>query len=236
MFNRILELCRRLLGKTSAASSADEDRRVWVRHPSSAQTVVQPTADSVDTRLSARVRNVSRGGLNLLVNQRFEPGELISVDLPGATAQSLSTVLACVIHVNEEAGGWSLGCTFAEELSDADLAAFGAKRQKPPPPDNRTWVRFVCNVKASCQRVDDPEKKNWRADVVNISANGIGLLVDRAIEIGTLLSLDLQSPTTHSTRTMLACVVHVTTQPGGGRSLGCNFIRALSEADLKALL
>jgi len=37
-------------------------------------------------------------------------------------------------------------------------------------------------------------------------------------------------------RTMLACVVHVTTQTSGPWALGCNFIRQLTEEELKSLI
>jgi hypothetical protein len=243
MFRRILNLWRRLLhGESEApreekANSKEEDRRVWVRHPSTAQAVVQGVGNCIVTRLSARVRNVSRGGINLLLDRPLQPGEMISIELPGSTPQKTSTVLACVVHVREQGPGeWSTGCTFSESLSDPDLETFGARRQKPArSDDHRSWVRFPCNVEASCQRVDDSEDVRWAARVMNISAAGIGLMLDRPVENGTLLNLDLRSPTTHSTRTILACVVHVTSRPGEW-NVGCNFIRELSDADLEALL
>ena len=125
---------------------------------------------------------------------------MIAIDLPGGTPQSASVVLACVVYVRPRGEGeWGLGCTFAEELSDADLAAFGARRQKPDSAeDHRTWVRFVCDVKASCQRVNEGDKQAWPAAVINISANGIGLS-STALETGTLLTSTRRRPK-HSTR------------------------------------
>src|SRR5262249_14287661 len=151
--------------------------------------------------------------------------------------QKTSTVLACVVHVQQQGPGeWSIGCTFSESLGNPDLETFGARRQKPAEADdNRNWVRFACNVEASYSRIDNSEGERRDARVMNISANGIGLVLDRPVENGTLLNLDLRSPTTHSTRTILACVVHVTSSPGEW-NVGCNFIRELSESDLKALL
>src|SRR5437764_10748682 len=125
MFQRLLSLCRRLVGRPDAAPSGerDDERRVWVRYPSKAETVVKPINNGVDTRFSARVRNVSRGGLSLVVNKQFEPGDLVSIELPGASEAKTDTVLACVIHVHATADkNWVLGCTFSEELGEDELA------------------------------------------------------------------------------------------------------------------
>src|SRR5262249_57524342 len=101
--------------------------------------------------------------------------------------------------------------------------------------EKRKGVGLGWSVGGVGERIKGTGGERWGAGVVNISANGIGLLLDRPVENGTLLSLALRSPTTHSSHTILACVVHVTSRPGEW-TVGCNFIRELSEADLKALL
>ena len=237
MLQRLLSLCRRLVGgRPSPAEPPEDDRRVWVRHPSNAETVVQPIDNGTPTRLSARVQNVSRGGISLTMNRRFKAGEMISIELPGGSAERTATVLACIVHV-KPAGPeqWSLGCIFSEELSDEDLGAFGARRERPPHPspegaENRAWKRFNCKVKVSHQLVGDAEKKTWPAEVVNISASGIGLGVAHSVETGAILNLKLENPG-GQTRDLLACVVLVIAS-GGDWLLGCNFIDELYETDL----
>jgi hypothetical protein len=59
---------------------------------------------------------------------------------------------------------------------------------------------------------------------------------DRPLPNGTLLSAELHNPQDTQTLTILACVVHITTQSDGQRISGCNFIRELSPADLRKLL
>ena len=74
------------------------------------------------------------------------------------------------------------------------------------------------------------------AFVIVFAVTGVGLLVDRAIENGALLSVELHNAAGTTERTMLACVVHVNAQSDATWALGCNFIRSLSEEELKALL
>src|SRR5437016_2884438 len=134
MFERTKTFWRRLLGKPASkvgrAGQQAEERRAWIRLSADLETSYKPAAAQDGTRLSARVRNISLGGVNLVVGRAFQPGEMISVALPGASEESHCDVLACVVHCGEEQpGAWSLGCTFSRELSDEDLEAFGARRE-----------------------------------------------------------------------------------------------------------
>src|SRR5436305_10840951 len=98
MFRRILDLCRRLVGgkaegtQGGAGPAGAGERRVWVRHASGARAVVQATGNGVETLLSARVRNVSRGGISLVLDRPLPPGDLISIELPAFGPQGESAV------------------------------------------------------------------------------------------------------------------------------------------------
>jgi hypothetical protein len=243
MFGRTVSFWKRLLGRQAPAESAvavqpaPDERRVWLRYPADLETTVLPAGGGDPVRLTGRLRNISLGGVSLGVDQPFEPGDLLSVELPGATEQSRCTALACVVHASEGAeGGWILGCTFARELGEEDLEAFGAHRQRHEPSDQRTWVRYACAMKASYQAIAGADTAPRPAKVVNVSASGVGLVVGEPVENGTLLSVELQAADGKYTRTMLSCVVHVAAQAAGEWALGCNFLRSLSEEDLKALL
>jgi hypothetical protein len=182
------------------------------------------------------VRNISLGGVNLLSRRPLAPGEMLTIELPGATETSRCQVLACVVHCVEDGDGeWSLGCTFARELSDRDLAAFGAKRERLDPTDQRQWKRYACNITATYQIIAGDDPTEYAARVLDISPTGVGLHVDRAVDNGALLSVQLHNSSGTVEKTMLTCVVHVNPLSDGAWALGCNFIRPLSEEDLKAL-
>jgi hypothetical protein len=240
MFERTVSLWRRLVGsrpRQPTAGAGDTDRRVWVRFPADLETTLRPAGTEPPVRVAAVVRDISGGGLSLLVDRAFAPGDLLSVELPGPAAAATSSVLACVVHVTpQEEGRWLVGCTFARELSNADLAPFGARRTRPTASDQRSWERYPCDVQASYQIATNPEAGPRPATVLNISPSGIGLLVEADIDMGTLLSIELRSPSGGDGKTMLSCVVHITPQDEGRRALGCNFITELSESELLALL
>jgi len=242
MFERTVSLWRRLTGSGQQAQQAggsqlDDERRVWVRHPSNVETLFAPAGSPDGEFQAARLRDISLGGVNLLVPCGYEPGELLTLSLPASESRSPLTVLACVVHSQKLAEGeYSLGCNFSQELSEDDLHAFGAQKLRPSAPeDGRNWTRFPCNVTAVCQAAAEEKAATWAARLTNISANGMGLLIDRDIPPGTLLSAELRGQQQGSL-TILACVVHATVQSDGQRVVGCNFIRELSEADLRALV
>jgi hypothetical protein len=241
MFERTASLWRRMVGKEAQPAEAvprkAEERRVGLRYPASGQTTVQPVNGAGPGRLPARLRNISRGGINLLVDRALEPGALLSVDLPGGEGRPTQAVLACVVHVRPHgAGEWAIGCTFSQELADGDLRAFGARREKPPASDDqRDWVRVPCDVRASCRVVPAAAEEPWTACVLNVSPSGIGLLADHAVENGALVNIELQGSAGQAPLSILACVVHIQERDGGSRALGCNFIRELTDAELRAL-
>ena len=72
---------------------------------------------AIPESIRAKVRDLSLGGANLLVDRPFEAGQMLSVELP-ANKGDVRTVLACVVRViPQEDGHWSLGCVFSRELN-----------------------------------------------------------------------------------------------------------------------
>ncbi len=215
-----------------AATATVDERRIWVRHPCDLQT--QYASGGEEPPLSARIIDISRGGAKVFVGQAHECGSLISLELPGLDGKVVCAALACVVHTRQAgADEWVLGCNFSKELEEAHLRAFGVTSRKA---DSRQWPRFTANVTATVQLTNSDDQTHWPAKVLNLSAGGIALSVDREIRNGTLLTADLCAANGHTLDTILVCVVHITTGADGTRQLGCNFIREVAESDLQKLL
>jgi hypothetical protein len=239
MLARALFTWGRLLGLGLRSAGAEEERRIWERFPCSIATTCQPANKPAAARLAATVQDISRGGASIAIGEAFEPGELLSMELPSSAEGPASTVtvLACVVRAEARATGeWLLGCTFAAELSDDDLQRFGARRSRPAAPDQRGWERFSCQAHASYQPVRAPESAPSVVPVLNISASGIALRAREPLPVGELLSIELRGGDDRVVLTTLASIVRVAEQEGAEYVIGCNFIHELGEAELAALL
>lgn len=237
MLKQTVSFWRRLLqsgSRTHNVSPLTDDRRNSTRIPAHGEVIYYPAGKETSVRLKGQLRNVSVGGLNMAVNQPFQPGTLLNVQLPLHHENVNKTVLACVVHTRAESETqWALGCTFARELNEQDLRSFGFEQDLEI--DQRSRPRFPCEIEAKYQSISTGDAPVRLTNVWNISTTGVGLLVNEAIAPGTLLNLELFSPHSRS-KTILGCVVHVTCQDSDSWIVGCNFITEMSEDDLQALL
>jgi c-di-GMP-binding flagellar brake protein YcgR len=239
MLAQTFSFWRRVVGKPAAEASGTgkEDRRLWVRYPADLKTRVQTADQAGAPPVPARVRDISRGGVNLLLDRSYRVGQMLSLEMPCPEEPGRDLyLLACVVHLAVEPSGlYSVGCVFSRELSEEDLYQFGARRVRHAPEDQRTWVRFACQQQVSYHKIGELEPRTHEAQLMNISASGVGLEVPEDVEIGALLNLHIVGKQGQK-RTLLACVVHATRRDEGGWNLGCNFIRELSESDFQDLL
>jgi hypothetical protein len=237
MLRQLVTNLKRWLAIGRHEDGSGPERRVWVRSLSDVETNCKLAEAPATGRMSARIRNISRGGINLLVPQPLQPGALLSVELPGGGAGDEYFVLACIIHSAAQPNGeWGLGCTFARELTEEEVQSLVSRSIAPFESDERSFVRFPCPTKATYQFVNAPERQPGTAKVLNLSPKGIALQVPEEIEVGTLLSLELQSLSGTATVTRLASVTRLVPVEAGEWSLGCNFISRLSDQDMKSLL
>jgi hypothetical protein len=107
---------------TEDAKTGTIERRAWVRFPCHLESSCQPLAGQRGMQWQAKVRNISRGGTALTMGRRFEVGTFLTIEIQGMHGESLATLMAKVAHVTAQPGGmWLLGCSFTQELAEADL-------------------------------------------------------------------------------------------------------------------
>jgi hypothetical protein len=97
---------------------------------------------------------------------------------------------------------------------------------------------FSCDLESSCQPIAarGDKEMNWPANVRDISASGLGLVLRRRFEPGAGLAIDVHGTDSIPPFTLLARVVHATALPDGRWVLGCAFVSELSDDELRALL
>jgi PilZ domain-containing protein len=211
-------------------------RTVWIRDCTEAAGSELEEEVHPSERIEAVVESITQSEIYLQVGRQYEKGSLLSVELPRIGENEADHVLAYVLRSWPRGQAWALTCIFSNELSEEDLRSFGAFRSKSVPPTRRSWTRFPCDRPASYHFLNAPDPKQLPARTVDISPTGIGLLVDQAIETGTVLTLELKGKAGRPGRVVLACVVRSGPVPEHRWHLGCNFIRHLEDKELEALL
>jgi hypothetical protein len=226
---------RKLRTHSTEQPGEQDERRAHPRFPTDVATNCRPVSGGSDFRV--RVRNVSRGGLNFLTERRMDPGTLLQVDLPQSGPGTEAAVLACVMHCMMQTDGqYSVGCSFSDELGDEELQEFGGRKEVADGSDKRAWKRFAADGRAEYLVLPPTGAPAKSAIISNISASGIGLLLDERIEPGTILDLLLKGKDGGPSFDMLACVVFLGPREEGGWVAGCHFIRELEEKDLNRLM
>src|SRR4051794_35938344 len=70
----------------------------------------------------AHSRDISTGGISLVVARRFEPGTMLILSFHDELATWTRSLLIQVVRVVErESGGWLLGCILTRQLDDAEV-------------------------------------------------------------------------------------------------------------------
>ena len=108
-----------------------------------------------------------------------------------------------------------------------------ADERKPARRERRTSERHPCGLETSCLRATETENA-WDARVVDISSTGVGLLLRRRFEPGTLLSFRLEGRSEGQSYHAIARVIHAKSQVEGGWLLGCALLDPLDELQVRA--
>ncbi len=103
-------------------SDTPDDRRAWVRHTCDLDSLCLPPRNGTVTQWSARIRDVSRGGIQLVLNHWIVPGTVLTIQLEGDDgAPSLDLSVQVIFAMAMPEGKWALGCRFTKHLSEDEL-------------------------------------------------------------------------------------------------------------------
>src|SRR5258708_18513212 len=84
----------------------------------------------------------------------------------------------------------------------------------PEQTNRRATERFSANADTSCSFISPVMEDFGPAKIKNLSMDGIGLVLGRRVEPGTLLAITISNAARGFTKSVLVRVVHVTAQPG----------------------
>lgn len=102
-----------------------KERRSWNRVPVEVGVFCQNVQGEDELCWSARVVDVSRGGMKLLSPHRFDPNTTIRIGKAEGPEESSDFLEALVVRAQHMPGGkWTLGCALIKELSEAELKAW----------------------------------------------------------------------------------------------------------------
>jgi hypothetical protein len=110
-----------------AAVASPMDRRAFVRVASDLVSRCRPSGRTHDVSWPGQVRDISRGGVGLVMRHRFRPGTRLELELRNAAGHFVATLAVRVVHATalivDDRHGWLLGCAFDKPLEEAEFEA-----------------------------------------------------------------------------------------------------------------
>jgi hypothetical protein len=110
-------------------------------------------------------------------------------------------------------------------------AEFSARHS---PQERRTATRYFCSCPHPIHLLVQPGAALMKGIISDISAQGIGLLIDRPLRPGTVLIVHLRRDLPSLIQT--ARVIHSRALPDGAWSVGCELTIPLQEKDLRSII
>jgi hypothetical protein len=107
------------------AEATELDRRVRVRYAQPLRTFCQHGAGDLDqVWWMGTLRDISGAGIGLLLQHRFEPGTLLTLELENSDRTASQTLHVRVVRVGAQPGCWLLGCELVQELPEPEVQDF----------------------------------------------------------------------------------------------------------------
>jgi hypothetical protein len=117
------------------------------------------------------------------------------------------------------------------EVTGSELAKVYAHLHQ----ERRAEPRYPCSLTVGCEPVAGKGQEPWGAEVRDISASGIALIVERRFEPGTILVV-MPPEQFETPASLLARVVRAQAYGSGRWIIGCKLVNRLGEDDLRGLL
>jgi serine/threonine protein kinase len=132
---------------------------------------------------------------------------------------------------------------FLDDLFGKDSRPYAAKvaplaasyRAKQAAGERRATIRYPSKQEGACQAVGSEKELQWSAKLLDVSADGIGLVVNRRFEPRTVLLMDLPQKCGDHGRRFLVRVVRAEQLSARAWLIGCVFARRLNDEDREAL-
>lgn len=105
-----------------------------------------------------------------------------------------------------------------------------------PVAEFRVLPRYACLLKGTWRKLGSTEQPALQAEVLNVSAGGLGLAVKESLPAGSLLALKLPLPRRRFDRPVVVRVLHEGHCDDGRFYAGCAFACKLSREELDFLL
>jgi len=106
-----------------AAKPRAVERRAAFRYVCDLEVILQPVAlRKGDCPWLGRVRDVSTGGIGIVLGYRYQPGTFLSVDIQNRSKRFTRTLVVRVIHATPlRFGGWQIGCAFRNKIGEDEI-------------------------------------------------------------------------------------------------------------------
>src|SRR5215213_12006872 len=101
--------------------------------------------------------------------------------------------------------------------------------------DARVAERFTVNKGTSCSFALPVVQDTGPAKIRDVSMNGVGLLLERRVEVGSLLAVGLVNQAKGFAQTLMVEVTHVT-PAAGGFLVGGTFLTPLTYQEMTTLV
>jgi len=98
------------------------ERRASIRHRCECSAVILLGESPAPVSVNAKVRNISSGGIGLVLRRQLHPGTLVTIKPQGVGGPR--ALVARVVFSLPHTNGWQTGCELNEPLTDAEVQAW----------------------------------------------------------------------------------------------------------------